>query len=68
MESLNNLTNGPAKLTQAMNITKKQYGEDLTSSSTLYIIEGIKTRKISSNPRIGIKNGTDMLWNFKIEI
>jgi len=68
IDSLNNLTNGPAKLTQAMNITKKQYGEDLTSSSTLCIIEGIKTRKISSNPRIGIKNGTDMLWNFKIEI
>jgi DNA-3-methyladenine glycosylase len=68
MSSLNNLTNGPAKLTQAMSITKKQYGEDLTLSSTLCIIEGIKTRKISSNPRIGIKNGTDMLWNFKIEI
>lgn len=68
MDSLDNLTNGPAKLTQAMDITKKQYGEDLTLSSTLYIIEGIKTRKISSNPRIGIKKGTDMLWNFKIEI
>jgi DNA-3-methyladenine glycosylase len=66
--SLNNLTNGPAKLTQAMNITKKQYGEDLTISSTLYITEGIKAKKIGANPRVGIKNGTDMLWNFRIEI
>jgi DNA-3-methyladenine glycosylase len=66
--SLNNLTNGPAKLTQAMNITKKQYGEDLTISSTLHITEGIKAKKIGANPRIGIKNGTNMLWNFRIEI
>jgi len=65
---LNNLTNGPAKLTQALSITKKQYGEDLTISSELYITEGIKSKKIQANPRIGIKNGTDMPWNFKIEI
>ena len=68
IDSLNNLTNGPAKLTQALSITKKQYGEDLTISSELYITEGIKSKKIQANPRIGIKNGTDMPWNFKIEI
>jgi DNA-3-methyladenine glycosylase len=68
IKSLNNLTNGPAKLTQALRITKKQYGEDLTTSSTLYLTEGVKAKKISANPRIGIKNGMDRLWNFKIEI
>ena len=30
VKNLKNLTNGPAKLTQALEITKKQYGVDLT--------------------------------------
>lgn len=68
MDSLTNLTNGPAKLTQAMQITKKQYGENLTKQSALFITEGIKPKKIKSNSRVGIKDGLDKLWNFKIEI
>ncbi len=68
MNSLGNLTNGPAKLTQAMRISKKQYGEDLTKISSLYITEGITTKNIFSNPRIGIKDGIEKLWNFKIKV
>ena len=68
IESLKNLSNGPAKITQAMNITKKQYGEDLTSLSSLYIAEGTKIRKIKAGPRIGIRDGIDKLWNFKIDL
>ena len=67
IDSLSNLTNGPAKLTQAMKISKTQYGEDLTRVSSLYITDGIKTEKIISNPRIGIKNGNEKLWNFKLK-
>ncbi len=67
IDTIGNLTNGPAKLTQAMKISKKQYGEDLAIASSLYITEGIKTGKISSGLRIGIKNGNDKLWNFKIK-
>src|SRR5574342_875167 len=65
---LSNLTNGPAKLTQALQITKKQYGEDLTKSSSLFIIHGIKTKEsdIIKRPRVGIKKATDKLWNFTI--
>ena len=68
VNSFANLTNGPAKLTQAMNISKKQYGEDLVKVSSLYITEGIEGNKITSNPRIGIKNGKEKLWNFKMKI
>lgn len=69
MQDLKNLTNGPAKLAQALEITKKQYGEDLTNNSTLFITEGIKNPgKILASPRIGIKDATDKLWNFKIKI
>lgn len=67
--NLKNLTNGPAKLTQALEITKKHYGVDLTKKSNLYITEGIKKqKKISATPRVGIKEATDKLWNFKIKI
>ncbi len=68
IENLKNLTNGPAKLAQALEITKEHYGVDLTKKSRLYITEGIKLKKISVSPRIGIKDATDKLWNFKIRI
>ncbi|NQV39561.1 MAG: DNA-3-methyladenine glycosylase [Nitrosopumilus sp.] len=66
--NLKNLVNGPAKLAQALDITKEQYGIDLTKKSKLYITEGIKIKKIISSPRIGITKAVDKLWNFKIEI
>lgn len=65
---ISNLVNGPAKLTQALKITKKEYGEDLTKRSSLYVTDGIeiKNSQIVSGPRVGIKKATDKLWNFKI--
>jgi DNA-3-methyladenine glycosylase len=65
---ISNLANGPAKLTQALKITKKEYGEDLTKKSSLYISDGIKIKRseIKAGPRIGIKKATGKLWNFKI--
>ena len=67
-DDVSNLTNGPAKLTQALKITKKEYGEDLTKRSSLYVIEGMEIKKseILSGPRIGIKKANDKMWNFKI--
>ncbi|HSB84509.1 MAG TPA: DNA-3-methyladenine glycosylase [Nitrosarchaeum sp.] len=63
------LTDGPAKITQAFGITKEHYGVDLTKDPKLFITEGIKNHeKIIASPRIGIKNATDRLWNFKISI
>ena len=66
--NLKNLVNGPAKLAQALAITKEHYGIDITKNSILYISEGIKPKKIIASPRIGIKEATDKLWNFKIKI
>jgi len=63
---LKNLTNGPAKLTQALEISKEDYGIDLTKKSDIYITEGVKVKKILDSPRIGIKKGKEFLWNFKI--
>lgn len=67
-KNLKSLTNGPAKITQALEITKEHYGIDLTKHSKLFITEGIKSKKIVASPRVGIKEATDKLWNFKIEI
>ena len=66
---ISNLTNGPAKLTQALQITKKQYGEDLTKQSNLFITEGVKIKKsdIVERSRVGIKKATDKLWNFTVQ-
>jgi len=40
---------------------------DLTKKSDLFITEGIKPNKILASSRIGIKDGVDKLWNFKIK-
>ena len=63
-----NLTDGPAKLSRALDITKKQYGVDLTRNSELFITKGLQKQKIISNPRIGINTALENLWNFKIQI
>lgn len=66
---VSNLTSGPAKLTQALGINREQYGVDLAKKSQLYITEGIDSKlKIFSDKRVGIKNGIDKRWNFKIDI
>ena len=66
MDNLKNLTNGPGKLTKAMNITMEDYGHTFYDSS-LYIAEGITPEHISSGPRIGIQNSgeaRDYPWRF----
>ena len=68
IDLISNLVNGPAKLTQAMQITKKQYHVDLTKDSGLFIMDGIKPTKILAKARIGITVGADKLWNFSFKI
>ena len=68
-DNVSNLTNGPAKITIALGITKAHYGEDLVSSPHLYITdEGMEATMISASSRVGIKRGTEKLWNFKIRV
>ncbi|MCD6368742.1 MAG: DNA-3-methyladenine glycosylase [Thermoproteales archaeon] len=63
------LTNGPAKLTQALQINLDFYGWDLTRGSILFIAHGeeIPESRISSSSRIGIKEGKDKPWRFFIK-
>jgi len=67
MKNFKNLVNGPAKLTQALCISKEHYGIDLTKNSELFITDSSKcNNKIIESPRVGIKVATEKLWNFKI--
>jgi len=68
-KNLLNLTNGPAKLTEAMSITKKQNGLDLARSKELFICEpNVKENfEIVTTKRIGIKVGVDKPWRFCIK-
>ena len=66
VKNFKNLTNGPAKLTQALEITKEQHGVDLTKKSKIYIEDGLCIKKIKKSTRVGIKNGKERLWNFKL--
>jgi DNA-3-methyladenine glycosylase len=59
-----NLTNGPAKLCQALGIAGEQNGIDLCGNEEYWL--GAATRKISfiETPRIGISQGRETLWRF----
>lgn len=61
-----NVSNGPAKLAQALSITKEQYGADLTRDPSLHITEGVRRGRITASPRVGIRKATEKLWNFRI--
>ena len=61
------LTNGPAKLCQALGINKELNGHDLADSPLKLIInESMDTSNITQAKRIGISQAKDVLWRFYI--
>ncbi|MDB5166918.1 MAG: DNA-3-methyladenine glycosylase [Candidatus Saccharibacteria bacterium] len=61
------LTNGPAKLCQALAIDKQLNGHDLSTSPLKLIIqEPINPRKITQTKRIGISQAKDVPWRYYI--
>lgn len=60
-----NIANGPAKLAQALDVTTSMYGTDLTLRGPLFITGRTqRPRRIIRRPRVGIRKGTELLWNF----
>lgn len=58
------LCNGPAKLVQAMGISKQDYGKPLFEG-VLHISKRLKEDpQISEGPRIGISKAVDVPWRF----
>jgi DNA-3-methyladenine glycosylase len=68
------LTNGPAKLCQAMGIDKSLNGRDLTAGNELWVqdYKKIPAKFITATPRIGIDYATEQyrnaLWRFVVKI
>lgn len=68
-----NLTNGPAKLCQALSIDKSFYGWDLTKGKQLWVEphRDIPDDNIVTTPRIGIdyaaKQDREALWRFLVK-
>lgn len=69
VKNLLNLTNGPAKLTEAMQITKTQNGLDLTVGEELLIKEPeIKQAfETVSTTRVGVKADGGKRWRFHVK-
>lgn len=59
------LTNGPAKLVQALAIGKQHYGSDI-QTGPISLEPGIKPTEIVQTTRIGIKKAIDQPWRFYI--
>jgi len=65
-DHVKDLTNGPAKLTQAFAVTRALNGHDLTSRRKLFIAEPCHPEPLSivSGTRIGIRAGAERPWRF----
>jgi DNA-3-methyladenine glycosylase len=60
------LTNGPAKLTQAMGISRSIDGTNIFDGP-LHLEPGFKPKEITAAPRIGITKAKDNPWRFYVE-
>lgn len=59
------LTNGPAKLVQAMGITKDFDGISIHGGA-LSLVPGFTPEQVRVSPRIGIKRATELPWRFYV--
>ncbi len=64
---ITNLCSGPAKLTQALSITKSDNGLPLFKGNFIVEDDGFLDFEITTTSRIGIKQGTEFPWRFYIK-
>lgn len=69
VDKLEQLTSGPGKLCQALDIGPDLQGMDLTTSSLIYIRSGtpIRDSSIVASKRIGISKAVDYEWRFFVK-
>ena len=67
MKNKLNLTNGPGRLTKALDINRSHNGLNLTDNrSILHIEDEVKPKKVLSTTRIGISRATEKYWRYLI--
>lgn len=67
---IKNLTNGPGKLCKALDITKNNYGNDLTGNELFLLDDGYRPFQIGISKRINIEyaeEAKDFEWRFFIK-
>ena len=66
--SLHNLTNGPAKCTQAFQIARRENGVDLCGEN-IFLLDAprIAEEHVLRTERIGIRASTDLKWRFFVK-
>ena len=67
-DEVRNLCNGPAKLCEALNITRKQNGTDLTGGA-IWLEEDEDSNErwpIARSARVGIRNGVEHQWRYYV--
>ncbi|RME60245.1 MAG: DNA-3-methyladenine glycosylase [Candidatus Dadabacteria bacterium] len=70
VREIKDIANGPAKLCQALKLTSKLNGEDLLSSSRVWLVKPrrvLKSQEIQCAERIGISKAKDLPWRFFIK-
>lgn len=60
------LFDGPAKLTKHFGITKEHNKTDITTNINFGVLDTDIKPKFETSSRIGIKQGTDLMWRFVI--
>jgi DNA-3-methyladenine glycosylase len=62
-----NLTNGPGRLTKALDISRSHNGLSLTDKKSILQIEnGLKPKKVVTTTRVGIRRAKEKYWRFLI--
>ena len=70
IRDINNLANGPGKLTQALGIKDTSLSGKLLNRSSIYLeppTGPVKAKDIIVSPRIGIREAADMPWRFYLK-
>ena len=60
------LTSGPARLTEALGVSRVMNGEDLVAGEDLWIAAGrrVPSDRVTVGPRVGIRSATGVPWRF----
>lgn len=58
------LTNGPGKLAQALQVDDRLNKKPIDPSTGFYLEPGAEPSRIYESPRVGIQRGTDRFWRF----
>ena len=67
VEEVRDLTSGPGRPTQALDIAAEFNGEDMVTSRRLFLEDGEEVRRVRTSTRIGISTGTERRWRFYVD-